>query len=111
MRVYQTSDRTYYWNEAHNQYLQVAAEGGLLLAAPAGLALFAMAAAGYRALRRRDRQMDWMRLGAAAGLVAAAVQAFWETGLSLPANGMLAAVAAAVLLHDVRDSPHAASRS
>ncbi|MGH9371661.1 MAG: O-antigen ligase family protein, partial [Vicinamibacterales bacterium] len=41
MRVYQTSDRTYFWNEAHNQYLQVAAEGGLLLVIPSAIGLVA----------------------------------------------------------------------
>jgi O-antigen ligase len=110
MRVYQTSDRTYSWNEAHNEYLQVAAEGGLLLAVPGGLALIALAAGGYRARRRADH-MSWMRLGASAALLAAAIQAVWETGLSLPANGMLAAVAAAILLHECRPSSHAAARS
>jgi hypothetical protein len=48
-----------------------------------------------------------MRRGAAASLVAVAVQSIWETGLALPANGMLAAVAAAILLHRTRqvDAP------
>jgi O-antigen ligase len=107
MRLYQTSDRTYFWNEPHNQYLQVAAEGGLLLGAPAGLALIALVVCARRRLRRDD-PMYWMRLGAAGALVGAAVQALWETGLSLPANGMLAAVAAAILLHQPRS--HAAAR-
>jgi hypothetical protein len=47
-------------------------------------------------LRRRDDAVHWMRLGASTALVAA-VQSLWETGLSLPANGMLAAVAAALV--------------
>jgi O-antigen ligase len=98
MRVYQTSDRAYTWNEAHDQYLQVAAEGGLLLAVPVVTGLVALTVAAWRSLRRRDDAMHWMRLGASAGLVAVAVQAIWETGLSLPANGMLAAVAAAIVV-------------
>ena len=104
MRLYQTSDRTYFWNEAHNQYLQIAAEGGVLIVAPALLALGAIAAAAWRHLRRNDH-LHWMRLGAAAALGAAGVQAIWETGLSLPANGMLAAVAAAILVHEPRRIP------
>jgi O-antigen ligase len=109
MKLYQTSDRTYFWNEAHNEYLQVAAEGGLLVAAPAATALIALVVSGWRALRRKDDPTHWMRLGASAGLVGVAVQAIWETGLSLPANGMLAAVAAAILLHQPRHSPNAAA--
>ena len=106
MKVYQTSDRTYFWNEAHNEYLQVAAEGGLLVAVPAAIALAALVVSGSRTLRRKD-PMHWMRLGASAGLVGVAVQAIWETGLSLPANGMLGAVAAAILLHHPRHTSNA----
>lgn len=111
MRLYQTNDRTYFWNEAHNHYLQVAAEGGVLLALPAALALIGVTAAGVSALRRRDDAAHWLRLGAAAALIAVAVQSFWETGLTLPASGMLAAVAAAILVHTSRHGSNAASRS
>ena len=99
MLVYQTTDRTYFWNEAHNAYLQVAAEGGLLLALPAATALVALGVCGWRQIRHRDDPVRWLRLGAAAALFGAAIQAVWETGLMLPANGMLAAVAAAILVH------------
>jgi O-antigen ligase len=107
MRVYQTGDRTYFWNEAHNEYLQAAAEGGLLFVAPAIVALTALLRAGWRACTRHGDQQRWMRLGAAASLVAVAVQSIWETGLALPANAMLAAVAAAILVHRSRhvDAP------
>ena len=108
MRLYQTTDRTYFWNEAHNHYLQLAAEGGLLLAVPAATALVCLAAAGVRQLRQTAEHVHWMRLGAAAALLAAALQSVWETGLTLPANNMLAAVAAAVLVHHSRHS-HAPS--
>ena len=107
MRLYQTTDRTYYWNEAHNHYLQVAVEGGLLLTIPVLTALGALAAAGGRALRRIDSPLYWMRLGASASLVAVATQSIWETGLTLPANGMLAGVAAAILLHNPRHDSNA----
>jgi O-antigen ligase len=99
MRVYQTSPRTYYHNEAHNQYVQVVVEGGVLLVVPAAAALLALAASAWRQLRRRDDPVHWMRLAAAGGLVGAAVQSIWETGLTIPANGMLAAALAALLVH------------
>ena len=41
-----------------------------------------------------------MRAGAVSGLIAVAVQSIWETGLRVPANGMLFAVLAAIALHD-----------
>jgi O-antigen ligase len=107
MRLYQTNDRTYYWNEAHNHYVQVVAEGGVLLAVPALVALAALTAAGARALRRRDDPLHWMRLGASASLVAVAIQSIWETGLTLPASGMLAGLAAAILVHIPRHASNA----
>jgi putative inorganic carbon (HCO3(-)) transporter len=110
MKLYQTTDRTYFWNEAHDQYLQVASEGGVLLALPSAIALIAVAAAGGTLLRHRDDPIHWLRLGASAALVAAAAQAVWETGLTLPANGMLAAVAAAILVHTSRHATDAAAR-
>ncbi|MGH8636599.1 MAG: O-antigen ligase family protein [Burkholderiales bacterium] len=105
MRLYQTTDRTYYWNEAHNEYLQVAAEGGLLVTLPVCGALGALGALMGAAIRRRDDPVHWLRLGGSAGLLAVAIQAIWETGLSLPANGMLAAAAAALTIQGARSSP------
>jgi O-antigen ligase len=110
MRLYQTTDRTYYWNEAHNHYLQAAAEGGLLLTVPALTALGALVTAGVRAVRKTSDSLHWMRLGASAALTAVAVQSLWETGLTLPANAMLAGVAAAILVHTPRHGSNAPAR-
>jgi hypothetical protein len=55
-------------------------------------------------------RLRWMRVGAAASLVAVAAQSIWETGVTLPANGMLAAAAAAILVHRSRHASHAAAR-
>jgi hypothetical protein len=41
----------------------------------------------------------WIRAGAATGLLAAAVQSLWDTGLRMPANAALAAVLAAIVTH------------
>lgn len=110
MRVYQSGDRTYFWNEAHNEYLQIAAEGGLLFVIPAALGLAALCRAGWRACTEAGDHLRWMRLGAAASLVAVAIQSIWETGVTLPANGMLAAVAAAILIHRSRHASNAPAR-
>ena len=106
MLVYQESDRVVYFNQAHNQYLQIVAEGGLLLSVPAAVALFSF----LRLARRRiigDRTaVFWIRTGAAGGLVAVMVQNIWETGLRMPANAALAAVLAAVVVHAPRHHSH-----
>jgi putative inorganic carbon (HCO3(-)) transporter len=99
MLVYQTGDRTYYYNQAHNEFLQVAAEGGMLVGVPAAIALGAFVALARRRMRDDVTGVFWIRAGAAAGLTGVALQSVWETGLRAPANALLAAVLAAVLTH------------
>ncbi len=101
MVFYQTANRTYYFNQAHNQYLQAAAEGGLLLVGPLAFALIALVRTAIARLRADTSGIFWIRLGSAAGLAGVALQSGWETGLRLPANAELAAVLAALLLHPV----------
>lgn len=100
MLLYQRTDRTYYDNQAHNQYLQIAADGGLLLVVPALVGLLALIAGGVRRLRADRTGIFWIRLGAAAGLSGVLAQGFWETGLRAPGNAILSAVLAAILLHE-----------
>lgn len=100
MRVYQTTPRTYYHNEAHNQYLQLLTEGGVLLTVPAAIGLVAFVMAARARLRRRDDPVYWMRIASASALVGVAVQSLWETSLTLPANGMFAAALAGLLVHE-----------
>jgi O-antigen ligase len=100
MIVYQQSPRDVYYNHAHNEYVQVLAEGGLLLSLPA---IVIVVAGGWRIRQRLsgDRTpIYWVRAGAVSGVIAIAVQSVWETGLRVPANGMLFAVLAAIALHD-----------
>jgi putative inorganic carbon (hco3(-)) transporter len=98
MIAYQPAPHETYFNHAHNEYLQMLAEGGLIVAIPAAIA----AAAGIAAIRRRleaDRTVTyWVRVGAVSGMVGAAVQSLWETGLRRPANTLLFAVLAAFAL-------------
>jgi O-antigen ligase len=89
-----------HFNQAHNHYLQVVAEGGLLLALPLAIGLAALAAAAGRALRADRTELFWVRAGAAASLAGVAAQSLWEVPLTMPANGVLAAVLTSVLLHD-----------
>lgn len=99
MAVYQRSKPGVIFNQAHNHYLQLAAEGGVLVTLPIVLALAAFARAAAGSLRRDRSGMYWIRAGAAAGLCGAAVQSVWETGLTIPANAALAAVLAAIVVH------------
>ena len=41
-----------------------------------------------------------IRVGAACGLGAVALQSVWETGLVMPANAALAALLAAIVVHE-----------
>jgi O-antigen ligase len=106
MGVYQRSSPGAIFNQAHNHYLQIAAEGGLLVGIPAVLALWAFSRAGWDSLSGDRSGMYWIRAGAAAGLCGVAIQSVWETGLTVPANAALAAVLAAILIHQpLRGSP------
>jgi hypothetical protein len=99
MGVYQRSSPGVIFNQAHNHYLQVAAEGGVLVGLPVALALAAFARAARRSLAADRSGMFWIRAGAASGLCGVAVQSLWETGLAIPANAVLAAALAAIVIH------------
>jgi O-antigen ligase len=99
MTVYQQAPHTFYINHAHNEYLQLLAEGGVLLAVPAALAIGAAGWQAIRQLRDDHSPVFWIRAGAASGMLAAAVQGIWDTGLRLPANAVLFALLAAIALH------------
>lgn len=86
-------------NNAHSHYLQLAAEGGLLLTLPVIAALAALVRLGRRAIGADKGEMFWVRVGAAAGLTGIAVQSIWETSLLMPANSVLCGVLAGLLLH------------
>ena len=102
MMTYQTSQSDQHFQEAHNDYLQVIVEGGLLLAIPAFAALLLMA----HAIRRRfaaaqdDATGYWVRAGAAVGLATIGVQAIVEFSLQMPGNAALAVVLMAIALHE-----------
>ena len=100
MLVYQSGSRHFFFNHAHNEYLQIAAEGGLLVGIPAALAAMAAIVAIARRLRADQSAMFWIRAAAVGGIVAVAVQSLFDTGLRTPANGVLFAVIAAIALHE-----------
>jgi O-antigen ligase len=102
MVVYQPSPHETFFNHAHNDYLQMLSEGGVLLAIPAIAAAVAGVGGIHDRLRNDRTSMYWVRAGAVSGLAAVAVQSIWETGLRVPANTLLFAVLAAIALHRPR---------
>lgn len=109
MLVYQSGDRRAMYAEAHNDYLQWAAEGGLLVGVPS-LGLLAVVLAG---IRRRlasgddDVSSYWLRRGAIAGLVGIAIQSIVEFSLQMPGNAVMCVVIVALALHRPRSVTHA----
>ena len=101
MLVYQTGSRAVHFQEAHNDYLQIIAEGGLLIGLPAFIALAMVA----RVVRRRfvsgkdELPIYWIRVGATTGLVAVALQSLVEFSLQMPGNAAFFTVLLAVAMH------------
>ena len=100
-RFYQRHDLDKFFGEAHNDYLQLLAEGGLLVAVPAALCLLFFLRQVY--LRGSADQPSttswWLRRGAVTGLVAVALQESVEFSLQMPGNAVLFALLCAVALH------------
>jgi putative inorganic carbon (HCO3(-)) transporter len=101
MVLYQSGTRGVHFQESHNDYLQLAAEGGLLLGIPILLAALLF----LRTLRRRfrdsvdDPATAWIRFGAAAGVLAVALQSFVEFSLQMPGNAALFVVLLGIAMH------------
>lgn len=109
MIVYQVALRgVNYFNHAHNHYLQVASEGGLLLSVPAIAALLFLVNLVRQRLHEDLSPTRWLRIGAATGLFSVAMQSVWETGLRLPGNAILCAALWAIAVHQ---SPQQTSAS
>jgi len=110
MSVYQPPPRVFAFNHAHDEYLQVVAEGGVGLALTMLTAIAAGAIAAARRLLADSTPVFWVRAGAVAGVAAVAVQNIWETGLRMPANGVLFTVCCAIALHSPSGPRRSAGR-
>jgi O-antigen ligase len=109
MLFYQSTGRESYFTQAHNDYLQILAEGGLLVSA-AGLGLIAAIAmnAAHRLRRDIDPVINWIRFGAVAGLIGMAAQSTVEFSLQMPGVAALFVVLIAIAVHRPSErSPHA----
>ena len=106
---YQRHDLSQHYAEAHNDYLQLAAEGGACLVIPAAVSAVIFAIV----VRRRFRQeisttTYWIRAGAVTGLLAIALQEVVEFSLQMPGNALLFVVLCAIALH--RTPPRSTTR-
>jgi O-antigen ligase len=90
--------------EAHNDYLQLAIEGGLLLGVPLVAAVVMFATTVRRQFFSSADWTYWIRLGAVTGILAVAVQSIVEFSLQMPGNATFFAVLCAFAIHR-RGSP------
>lgn len=100
MLRYQRTDRDRLFNHAHNEYLQLVAEGGVLLPVAAAIAAWAWAGLARRRIAADRSEVLWVRIGAAAGLSGLAVQSLFEAAVRMPANALLVALLAALVVHE-----------
>ncbi len=94
--TYTESDGSVRVTEAHNDYLQVLSDGGLVAGA---LVLWFLIAAGrqvYRGLNADDPLRVALALGAGTGLVGLLVHSFFDFNLQLPAQALLFVLLVAV---------------
>lgn len=98
-----------HFNNAHSHYLQILCEGGLLLLLPVLAAISVLVRLGIKAIGADKGEMFWARVGAMAGLVGIAVQSIWEVALIMPANAVLFAALAGLLLYRRDSSRHPAA--
>jgi O-antigen ligase len=105
-RMYQTADLQFRYLEAHNDYLQILLEGGLLVGLPALFLMAALASAIWKAFRRAkdDETTFRIRAGAVTGIIAVALQETVDFSLQMPGNAALFTLLCAIALHDANEA-------
>lgn len=97
---FQTNQLEYHFVQAHNDYLQLAAEGGVLLSVPAIACAVAFALTVHRRFVDETSQTTyWLRVGAVTGILAVALQEIVDFSLQMPGNAVLFATLCAIALH------------
>lgn len=109
MLVYQSTGREAIYLQAHNDYIQLAAEGGVLLLVPALLLLTVVVHTIWRRATSGldDPQTAWIRAGAIAGLLGIAAQSLVEFSLQMPGNTVMFVLLASIAMHRPSRSAHA----
>jgi O-antigen ligase len=105
--LYKLPGSDMHFNEAHNDYVQLLVEGGIVTLALVFLALAGIASGAIRRLRDESDgpEAHWIRVGAVTGIVAMAVQSLVEFSLQMPGNAVLFVVLLALALYV--PAPHA----
>jgi hypothetical protein len=109
MLIYQTRDREAIYAQAHNDYLQLLAEGGALVTVPVVVLVGIIVTGVARRLRASDDNpmTYWIRRGAVAGVVGMAAQSVVEFSLQMPGNAAMFVALTAIALHRPRVHSHA----
>lgn len=97
---YQRHELTHFFAQTHNDYIQIAAEGGFLVTVPALVCLGVFARDLRRAMKEERGSLTWwLRAGAVTSLLAIACQETVEFSLQMPGNAALFALVCAIALH------------
>jgi O-antigen ligase len=100
MLFYQRFNPEVFYSAAHNDYLQVIAEGGVLVSVPVAAAVLALVVTIRRRFKQEISQSTyWIRAGATIGLAAIALQEAGDFSLQIPGNAFLFAVTCAIAIH------------
>lgn len=99
--LYQQHDLTQHYEQAHNDYLELAAEGGALVAVPAVVLIVVIGALIVARFRDTGGSLTswWVRAGAVTGLLAVGLQEIVDFSLQMPGNAMMCAVLIGMALH------------
>ncbi|MGE0132050.1 MAG: O-antigen ligase family protein [Blastocatellales bacterium] len=95
--IYSTRDGTLVVSQAHNDYLQILADGGILGAVIALWFIFLVARDTVRASRHGNPLMAGMAVGAAGGLFALLVHSLFDFNFQIPSNALLFLVLTSVV--------------
>jgi O-antigen ligase len=94
---FQTADLDRHYAQAHNDYLQLVSDGGLLVCIPAAVAVACFVRVVRRQFRNTSVDADyWIRIGAVTGMLAVALQEIVEFSLQMPGNGAFFVILAAL---------------
>ena len=104
MLLYQKRNPGFHMAQAHNDYLQLVAEGGVIVVLAAAGTVLLLISAMRRTLRAASIEARgyWVRTGCAVGLMAIAFQEIAEFSLQIPANAFLFCTLAALTVTPVR---------
>lgn len=101
MLFFQTYQTHVHYAQAHSDYVELFAEGGLVVGLPVMVSIIAVGRTALRRLRQgaTDIEAWWIQLGAATGLLSIAMQEFFDFSLQMPGNMVLLVVVAALAVH------------